>query len=155
MSLLAAIDELETLLKSDAGISNWLKQYGVSNKPLQVHRTNRKVEEINDRYLPCVILELPDGEFGQRHMGAVAQGFNHELDLVFAISVDSRHYQHAFDARIQLVDQVLPALFLKQHRLANYIDDVKLLRFETDSGVHFPKVFVQATISISGNVKRD
>jgi hypothetical protein len=155
MSLIAALDELETLLKADTGVQAWLAKYSVRNKALTVLRTNRQVTDIPEKILPCLIFELPQGNFGDRENGGLRQNFEHEVDLVFALQVGRHDYKKAFDARIELVDQVLPSFFLKQDRLANYVSDAKLLKFDTDSGVHFPKVFVQATISLTGKCKRD
>lgn len=155
MTLLAALDELETLLKADTGVQAWLTKYSVRNKGLTVLRTNRQVTDISEKWLPVLVFELPQGEFGTRAMGGVSQEFNHEVDLVFAIQVGRHDFEKAFNARIELVDQVLPKFFLKQDELADYVTDAKLLRFDTDSGVHFPKVFVQATIQLTGKCKRD
>ena len=155
MSLLRAIDELVERIQNDPNVQSWLDTYCVNTRALQVMRTNRKVDTVEDRHLPCVILELPDGEFGQRYTGGLAQQTEHELDLIFAIQVDRKQFGHGFDARVELVDQVLPKFFLANHRFSDAIKDAKLIRYTTDSGMHFPKVFVQVTVQLSGLSKRD
>lgn len=155
MTLLAALDELTSKLASDEKLVAWLKKYSANNRALQVFKSNRKVADIQDRHLPCVILELPDGEYGQRHMGGIAQDFSHQIDLIFAIHANRDDFDNGFNSRVELMDQVLPSFMLKTDRLANYVSDIKLLKFTTDSGLNFPKVFVQATVLLSGKCKRD
>ncbi len=155
MTLLAALDDLETLLKSDEKFIAWLAKYDCHNgKAVTFLKTNREVVNIPQRYLPCIILELPDGDFGAKGMGGVQQEFAHQIDLVFGIQVGHNKYEDAFNARVELIDEVLPSFFLSHDRLGSYVNDAKLQKFSTDSGVHFPKVFLQATILLTGYAKR-
>lgn len=155
MTLLAALNELTESLTEYQPFKNWLATYSVGRNKLSVLKTNRKVTEIPDSVFPCVILELPDGTYGERSTGGLLQAFSHEIDLIFAIRVNRDNFNLGFDSRIELIDQVLPSFMLNHHRLANYVSDMKILKFTTDSGLNFPKVFVQVTVSLSGNCKRD
>lgn len=154
MNLAAAIDELTTDLKTFQPLIDWRNQYSARNKAFTVLKTNRKVERMPDHCLPCIILEFPDGQFGQRTMGNVTQEFSHQIDLVFGIQVKRDDYENAFDARTELVDQVLPQFFLNRDRYADYVNDAKLIDFQSDSGVYFPKMFVSVTVALTGYTKR-
>ncbi len=155
MSLLNAINELINLIQADPNFIDWLNQYGVRDQAVTVLKTNRPVNKIPDHWLPALIVELPEMSFGDRAMGNAQQAFNHEIDLLFAIQVDRDNYEGAFDARVNLIDQVLPKFFLKTDRLAQYVNDVKIIKGQGDQGVHFPKVFTQVTLQLTGSAKRD
>jgi hypothetical protein len=142
-TLLAAVDGLETVLTTDADLAQWLTDEA-GGAAWTVLKTNRRVNDIGDDELPCLLLELPGGSLGDVVVSGHRQSSSPSLQVTIGFYQKDR--DQAFSAKAKLADLVPKAIMADGHGLNDSVNYARASSWETDQGLHHPAHFISFEI---------
>ncbi len=144
-TLTQAANGLIAMLQADPDMTDWFARYADGRAPT-ILKTNRKVGDISNRELPCLLLELPEGEFG----GAVVSGHRQSQRPVIQLTVGWRENDRdrAFEATCELPDVLGRAFLRDRGGLSDSVNSALPTKWEGSQGLHHPAHFFSVDIAV-------